>query len=254
MIEQDPEIVPAYAVSEMQKWGCPSCGFRSGTTPMSQGGAAHWRCGDADCGKGCVILNDDLERIPDSWLSVQGVRTKHPREGTPARGRPDKRPEEGGDYFRPRQIGKDMVPSCFVCGADRKDTYSHNVAAFVQCKEAGERLVELFKGRARLDYRDFEPDRIQLKIGTCQDHLPELEELQRRTYVLGRLDAKHLAEVIRGEKCKIRYRVSRRPSGEYEQAFEEIFTTTDDDEMNKFMKDWSYDKFQPKIDSALVEP
>lgn len=54
----------------------------------------------------------------------------------------------------------------------------NNIAAFVQCKEAGERVVRMFKKGARLDYRDHEPDRVQVKIGACDTHLPNLVRLE----------------------------------------------------------------------------
>lgn len=47
----------AYCVSDMQKWGCPTCGYRSGTIAASMGGAALWHCGD--CSADCIVLNDD---------------------------------------------------------------------------------------------------------------------------------------------------------------------------------------------------
>jgi hypothetical protein len=118
----------------------------------------------------------------------------HPREGTPKRGRADKRPEGGGDYFRPRGIGLDTTPGCFVCGGP-KDLYS-NISAFVGCKAAGERVVAMFDQGARLDYREYEPDRVQVKIGACDKHKTQLEQLGEKTSSTGILTEEILQEVL----------------------------------------------------------
>ena len=57
----------------------------------------------------------------------------------------------------------------------------NNIAAFVQGKTAGERVVAMFKTGARLDYRDYEPDRVQVKIGACNRHKANLERLDGLT-------------------------------------------------------------------------
>jgi len=97
--------------------------------------------------------------------------------------------------FNPRGIGLDVCPGCFVCG-----TYSreqgvtgclHNIAAFIDSKECGEELVTWFGGRARLDFRPNEPSWIQLKVGACSQHLPNLRHLEKVTArygVIRRLD------------------------------------------------------------------
>ena len=81
---------------------------------------------------------------------------EHPRIGIPSHGRPDKRPEGGGEFFQSRPIGLDRV-DCFVCGTGDRDGKGHimlnNIAAYVRCKEAGERVVAMFTKGAWLDYR-----------------------------------------------------------------------------------------------------
>jgi len=52
-----------------------------------------------------------------------------------------------------------------------------NVSGFVQSKEAGERVVALFNGRARLDYRTYEPNWIQVKVGCIPEHEAVLHRL-----------------------------------------------------------------------------
>ncbi|HLD06116.1 MAG TPA: hypothetical protein VJC16_01100, partial [Candidatus Nanoarchaeia archaeon] len=101
----------------------------------------------------------------------------HPRRGIPSHGQPDTRPEGGGELFRSRGISFDNTPGCFVCGGG--PALHNNISAFVQCKAAGERVVALFRGKgARMDYREHEPDRVQVKIGACKGHVPHLQKLQ----------------------------------------------------------------------------
>jgi hypothetical protein len=148
---------------------------------MQCGGAGVWSCGE--CGQSCIALAEGLTAIPESWVDDRGKPIeKHPREGVPAHGRPDRKPEAGGEFFRSRGIGMDYV-DCFVCPdvqslrSRTHRTLQHNIAGFVECREAGERVVKMFGRGARLDYRESEPDRVQVKIGACDDHLPRLRAL-----------------------------------------------------------------------------
>jgi len=78
-------------------------------------------------------------------------------------------------HFKSRGIGMDVCPGCFVCGGE--ECMMTNVSAFVETKEDGEKIVSWFKQGAKLDYRDFEPSWIQVKIGACEKHLRNLEEI-----------------------------------------------------------------------------
>lgn len=84
---------------------------------------------------------------------------------------------EDGVKFNPRGIGSDYTPGCFCCGGD-KDLYS-NISGFVSSKADGEKVVGMFSTGVYLDFRDYEPNWIQVKIGACKDHLPNLEHLYR---------------------------------------------------------------------------
>jgi len=217
MIEKGRYVTPppaeiAVSADELSRWGCPNCGgYRSGSVPIQQGGTALWRCGD--CGASCYVLADgvtessfggsldgsytlvlplkdggepsrDIKGGGELFKDVKRAKLQpHPRRGTSAHGQPDTRPEGDGEFFHSRGLGTDMTPGCFVCGGER--SYYSNIAAFVQCKEAGERVVSMFKSGARLDYRDFEPDRVQVKIGACSSHRANLEALHRHTGDVG---------------------------------------------------------------------
>ncbi len=174
------------ALEELEAFGCSSCGYRSGTMPISCAGAAVWTCGD--CGASCLVLAEGLTAVPDAWVNECGLPVQpHPRRGIPAHGRPDRQPEGGGEFFHPRGLGKDWTPGCFVCGGPR-DLYD-NVAAFVQCREAGDRVVAMFERGARLDYREHEPDRVQVKVGACAAHAGSLRALMRATAAEQRVTA-----------------------------------------------------------------
>ncbi len=167
----------AISSADMQSFGCPYCGYRSGFSTIKLLNASTWECGD--CEGRCVILGDCITHSTIGIYTPHGyiypkVR-KHPRQGIPKHGREDKRPQFG-EYFNSRGIGSN-VGICFVCETDDRQQMLNNIAAFVRCKDAGERVVAMFKRGAHLDYREFEPDRVQVKICACDLHLPNLERL-----------------------------------------------------------------------------
>lgn len=102
--------------------------------------------------------------------------------------------------FAPRGIGLDVCPGCFVCMATKraegKNDYLHNIAAFVESKPDGEKIVEWFSGRARLDYREREPNWIQLKVGACDLHHINLQQLEHLTRKYGVIRQKDIEECL----------------------------------------------------------
>ena len=77
-------------------------------------------------------------------------------------------------------IGTDHTPGCFVCGG--KSGLHKNISAFIESKTSGKRIVSMFNGKGvRLDYREREPDYIQVKIGVCRKHENELKKLHGLT-------------------------------------------------------------------------
>ena len=187
----ETQSVIAVSVAELREFGCPHCGYRSGYTPVSGGGAAAWTCGSEECGKTCCILGEGVTRSPISFGDFHPELQEHPRRGIPSHGRSDKKPDGEGESFHSRGVGLDTTPGCFVCGGDKR--LRKNIAAFIQCKEAGERIVAMFPQGARLDYRDFEPDRVQVKIGACDTHLPNLQKLHELTQN-GVITSTHISE------------------------------------------------------------
>ncbi|OGZ29899.1 MAG: hypothetical protein A2562_02160 [Candidatus Nealsonbacteria bacterium RIFOXYD1_FULL_39_11] len=169
------QTIIAVSVNELNKFGCPHCGYRSGAMPVSGGGSGVWQCGE--CGKTCCVLAEGVVKSTIGFNGEYPELQSHPRRGTPAHGRPDNKPDSGGEFFRSRGIGLDDC-SCFVCGT-KGHPMLHNIAAFVQCKEAGERVVTMIGQGAVLDYREYEPDRVQVKVGACDAHYANLEELDR---------------------------------------------------------------------------
>lgn len=111
---------------------------------------------------------------------------------------------ERGPHFKfgMRGIGADVVPCCFVCG--KKQSLYSNIAAFVQSREVGQAVVALFDveadgaeapdHRARLDFRQHEPNWIQVKIGSCDEHKDNLEKLATMTSIYGVIRARDIAD------------------------------------------------------------
>lgn len=84
--------------------------------------------------------------------------------------------------FVPRGIGQNWIP-CFVCGREnsrKKDNQSVNndLAGYVQSKESGEKILKMFAKKVKLDYREHDPNYVQVKIGACNDHLRNLKLLR----------------------------------------------------------------------------
>lgn len=179
------KLVIAVSANDLCRFGCPYCGYRSGTTPIHVGGSSVWKCGSEGCGNTSCVLSDGVTKSTLSFDGYYPSLQEHPRHGIPSHGNKDVRPGSGGEFFRSRGIGLDRV-DCFVCGTRDRDgngrDHLHNIAAFVRCREAGERVVTMFACGAHLDYRDFEPDRVQVKVGACDFHLENLRKLNKITH------------------------------------------------------------------------
>lgn len=92
--------------------------------------------------------------------------------------------------FKVRGTGLDLCPCCFVCGVKRREEvgvndYLHNLAAFVKTKEDGQIIVDWAAKRAFLDFQPSDPDWLQVKIGSCTKHLPNLQWLSNKCRVHG---------------------------------------------------------------------
>ncbi len=83
------------------------------------------------------------------------------------------------EYFSCRGLGSEGNLTCFVTGEILP--LMSNISGFVTSKEAGERIVKMFKGYAWLDYRPHEPDWIQVKIGTIPKYVVVLELIMEFT-------------------------------------------------------------------------
>jgi hypothetical protein len=104
------------------------------------------------------------------------------------------------ERFNSRGIGQELNLPCFVSGraVDDATSLKDNIAAFVTSKEAGERIVQMFDGLARLDYRPHEPKWIQVKVGVGPQHLAALRALQRLSFENGGVISR---EIIRQAKA-----------------------------------------------------
>lgn len=77
-----------------------------------------------------------------------------------------------------RGTGKEFNLSCFVCIGEM--TLRENLSFFVYSRQEGECAEALFGFGARLDYREFEPDWIQVKVGACDKHITNLDSLHQQ--------------------------------------------------------------------------
>jgi hypothetical protein len=93
----------------------------------------------------------------------------------------DERPENG-EYLFLRysgSMGLDYTNGCFICGKSKND-YINNISGFVKCKASGERILRMSPNKGvKLDYREHEPDYVQIKIGACDNHKEDLGELAK---------------------------------------------------------------------------
>jgi len=104
--------------------------------------------------------------------------------------------------FSPRGIGLDLCSGCFICGSNQRsvgsNNYLNNISAFVSSKDEGEEIVSWFDTKARLDFREHEPNWIQVKIGSCDIHLPKLHELYTLASEYGVLRESEVIKLMSG--------------------------------------------------------
>lgn len=101
----------------------------------------------------------------------------------------------GGVGFNSRGYGKEWV-SCFIC---EEGTLNDNVSGFVKSKSDGEKIVKMFPKHIFLDYREHEPNYIQVKIGACKKHLKKLKKFINHTYRSGTIEQWMVDEAYWGE-------------------------------------------------------
>ena len=169
--------VIAVSWSEFQRHGCVKCGCEyCYNGPVSGGGSNPVTCGE--CGEGFIVLADGLK---ESRIGFGGGKDteavypklqKHPRtEPWHKYVRPDIRPEGEGEFFNSRGVGYDL-------------------AGFVKSKQAGERVVQMFKevigedAKTWLDYRENEPTWIQVKVQSEDVDLEVLHSLVKEDGII----------------------------------------------------------------------
>lgn len=115
--------------------------------------------------------------------------------------------------FKPRGIGNNWIP-CFICGHKPQEKCQADMASFVDhnlvsAVTVGDRvfpnhpITKVFWENdlhAELDYRQHEPNRVQLKLGACGEHEPSLRLLEALCYGDGKLTEARLRLCIPGRK------------------------------------------------------
>ncbi len=155
---------------DYHKYGCPKCNCIYGK-PKDFDYSYVVSC--IECNTKFVVLDQLVNVSPfgfqqneDKEKYIYPELQDHPNKKlTHYYIRPDKKPEIG-EYFKPRGVGYDL-------------------AGFVESRIAGERIINMFKKilgynlKTWLDYRDFEPDWIQIKVQK-EDGI-DLEKLNKLT-------------------------------------------------------------------------
>lgn len=199
----------AISNSEYQKHGCPYCNYKYGSSHMSGGGGAPVNCTNKECRKSFMVVADELKRatigIGKDGAMIMGLRVSkpdpdadpnviypwvldHPRADKEAWVHEDSGPnEDGSENFSSRGVGYDGGACCFVTGQELPHG-GPNIAGYVGYKSSGERVVAMFgeTGGAWLDYREYEPTYIQVKILCHPDQKHCLEKLHELTQAAGR--------------------------------------------------------------------
>lgn len=89
--------------------------------------------------------------------------------------------------FKSRGIGTDKC-TCFVPACtETTPMIRSNIAAFVNSQKEGNLAVRMLGGLAIVDYRENEPDWVQVKLGACPDHIHKLEKLHELTSLDGHI-------------------------------------------------------------------
>lgn len=158
--------------SDFQKYGCPGCNYDLVSTRTSFRGEFTVSCNNPECDtEYFVILADD---VVDSKDYKEGntdypLVNEHPNKiDRMVWFAPDIRPDvPDADFFNSRGIGYDL-------------------AGFVKSKEAGERIIKMTKQllgtrdiKSWLDYREHEPNWIQVKFQKEEFDLELLDSLVR---------------------------------------------------------------------------
>jgi len=170
----------AISWSDYEKYGCPNCGNINCVQTGNFRGGSSQQAKCKECNTNFIVLADGLMKstlgfgMKDNTFFYPEWRT-HPRKGMPTHAfvyvRPDKYPEGEGEYFAPRGIGYDL-------------------AGFVESKLAGERIVKMFEVALRkpittwLDYREYEPDWIQVKVQKEDVNLDKLYKLTKEDGII----------------------------------------------------------------------
>lgn len=99
------------------------------------------------------------------------------------------------EKFSSRGIGSEWGLPCFASGQefDRGDL-NPNISGFVESKEAGENVVAMFNDLAYLDFRPFEPNWVQVKVGTSEANVAALEKLHELVRENGNLISREIIE------------------------------------------------------------
>jgi hypothetical protein len=184
------EAMKAVSVTALQQFGCPSCGSKNGSSECFDGRTMLWMC--RDCGAGCCGLMQGITRATFAMGDFYAKLQVHPFQDISDHRLVDKRPEDGGEFFRPFKYGLAYI-ACFVCGAYVMDgngsPWLNEMSARVRSWEASGRVIEMFRlgpfqrSAALLNEGARKLGRIEVDIGACDEHYCNLIKLHDLTQI-----------------------------------------------------------------------
>lgn len=143
-------------------------------------------------GKRVTMVSDAVQGAADRVADAAAAFTERLKNGAGEIDHPE--------YWSPRGIGSEWNLTCLVTGKEEK--LMPNISGFVRSKAAGERIVKMFNGRARLDFRTYEPNWIQVKVGVLEEHKEVLVRLQNAVMTCeGMLTPEIIQWALDPEKC-----------------------------------------------------
>lgn len=180
------ELVRQVSVLVLHQSGCPSCGSKEGSSKCCDGKTMVWMC--STCGKCCCALMHGTRKVTIGTGDLQPKRRARPFRDILSRQPIDRRPKDGGEFFKPLNRFGYAYSACFVCGEyimdEKGDPWLNEMSAIMRSWEASGRVIAMFqRSSAKLDEAARELGQIVVDIGACEQHYSNLIKLYDLTRI-----------------------------------------------------------------------
>jgi hypothetical protein len=101
---------------------------------------------------------------------------------------------KNGEYFNTIKYVLEDASCCFICGREIKNW--GNLSAYVKTHESGKRIAEMFNKEVLIDFKESEPNSVQVKVGTCAEHIYHLILLNKLIKVNGGVINKTIVNIV----------------------------------------------------------